>query len=393
MKYRIETQQVFGLAGSGVAYDRGAEWLEHNDKPRGLNQAKAMMQARFDNNGFKPPIRVVAVNALGDKRVMAQIDSPHRFGRTQSFFVLADMHFRAVDECIQEGRPFSFREGTDHTGKPTPRTTHSYTTPTEEQPVAVLNDMEQEARAMLADSRDYHTLEGAFLLVRDGHAVWLCRQGEGAALDDCERLLCVASEVPEPRGQVVHAMGGEPDAVPLMGMIVFNRETLKWDKKPYDVEVMGVPVPIDGSVVANPLRSADGLRDVSPENYGFFEWETGGGCLAYRLNLADGGCLLLTDSSGAGLPDPDDDDSPMLGRYNAEHESVALVDNFAALPHNGTGETALAELERLHLTLRDIHESDADDDTDFDEWVRDKADFANPWAVRFLQLEKLIDVQ
>lgn len=57
--------------------------------------------------------------------------------------------------------------------------------------MAVLNEMEQEARAMLHDSRDYHTLEGAFLLVRDGHAVWLCIQRERAALANCEKLLCI----------------------------------------------------------------------------------------------------------------------------------------------------------------------------------------------------------
>lgn len=267
--------------------------------------------------------------------------------------------------------------------------------------MAVLKEMETEARAMLADSRDYHTLEGAFLLVRDGINVWLCRQrGDSVALDDCERLLCVAteeakpltmSELSVPCGQAIHTMGGgDVDAVPLLGMIVYQRDTPKWDSKPYDLAVMGIPSPF--GVVANPLRSVDGLRDVSPENYEFVEWETGGGCLAYRLDLADGGYLLLTDSGGAGLPDPDDDDSPMLGRYDAEGDPVALVDNFAALPHNGTGETALDELNRLHLTLRDIHQSDLDD-TDFDVWVREQAEAAKPYAVRFLQLEKLVDVQ
>lgn len=78
MKYRIEVQQVFGMAGQGVAYDRGAEWAEMNDKPRGKAAAIEAMNARFANSGFKPPIRVVAINALGDRVEVARIESPHK---------------------------------------------------------------------------------------------------------------------------------------------------------------------------------------------------------------------------------------------------------------------------------------------------------------------------
>lgn len=78
MKYRLETQQVFGMMGQGLDYDANAEWCEHNEKPRGLTAAKAAMQARFDNSGFKPPIRVVSVDALGDRVEVARIESPHK---------------------------------------------------------------------------------------------------------------------------------------------------------------------------------------------------------------------------------------------------------------------------------------------------------------------------
>lgn len=321
MKYRIETQQVFGLAGSGVAYDRNAEWAQHADKPRGLTQAKAMMQARFDNNGFKPPIRVVAVNALGDKRVMAQIDSPHRFGHTQSFFDLHAMHFRAVDECIQEGRPFSFAEGTDHTGKPSPRNTHNYTAKTEEKPtMAVLNDMEQEARAMLHDSRDYHTLDGAFLLVRDGNAVWLCRQSEGfGAVGGRERLLCVATREPVDHAYYLVRVGADRYD---MRQTRYKAQLAEGREHPHDI-------------CATHFDSAGIIELVKTHKFD---------C---DLSLLD-----------------------------ADHE---------------------AHVDRCLAACKPAHESETDDDTDFDVWVSEVADnlLTRPdyrnMATRFIELEKLLD--
>jgi hypothetical protein len=78
MKYRIETQQVFGMAGQGVPYDTNADWCEHIAKPRGKVAAIELMKAKFASSGFKPPIRVVAVDALGDRVEVARIESPHK---------------------------------------------------------------------------------------------------------------------------------------------------------------------------------------------------------------------------------------------------------------------------------------------------------------------------
>lgn len=77
MKYRIETQQVFG--SNGKAFDVDAEWLAHDDKPRGFNAAVHRMNERFSRSGMRPPIRVVAVDdATGIREEVARIDSPHK---------------------------------------------------------------------------------------------------------------------------------------------------------------------------------------------------------------------------------------------------------------------------------------------------------------------------
>lgn len=126
MKYRIETQQVFG--NLDAHYDHNAEWLEHEQiKPRGFAAAVAAMQAKFDNSGFKPPVRVVAVDAIGDRTEVARCESPHKpYRAPQSFFQLADMHSFAMNECINETRPFSFIDTIDCTGRPHPRSTYNY---------------------------------------------------------------------------------------------------------------------------------------------------------------------------------------------------------------------------------------------------------------------------
>jgi hypothetical protein len=267
---------------------------------------------------------------------------------------------------------------------------------TEVKPMAVMNEMEQEARAMLADSRDYHTLEGAFLLVRDGINVWLCRQrGDSVALDDCERLLCVATEEAKPltMAEVAPALDRFNSPRP-KGMLRYD-DKQRWTVEAYDCTLMGIP--FEGDLIYNPLRSPDGLRDVSPEHYGFKVYGTGGGCEAYHLELADGRYFLLTDSGGSASPDPDDDGSPMLGIYTADDEAIAAVENFKALPVNGTAETELTELERLHNELRDVHDGEADDDTDFDVWVLDMAanneGLFQKAALRYIELDKILDYQ
>jgi len=191
--------------------------------------------------------------------------------------------------------------------------------------MAVLNEMEQEARAMLADSRDYHTLEGAFLLVRDGHAVWLCRQGEGAALDACERLLLVATEEAKP--------------LTMAETVAVLQSRSDWTEQSAPL-TMAPRYVVDGAYP--PFVIFDTLMQWNLPNY-----------------------YPTRDTANAAL---------------------ARLGNDPA-----------TELEGLHLELRDVHDGEADDDTDFDVWVRDMAAnneglFQNA-AKRFIELEKLLDVQ
>lgn len=191
---------------------------------------------------------------------------------TESTYALHDLEFQAeLSRCPKAQSAIL----TELDSRDTPQKT-------EESPMAVLNEMEQEARAMLADSRDYHTLDGAFLLVRDGDSVWLCRQTDSVSLDDQERLMCVATQ---------------------------------------SVPVFTVPD--------------------CPE------------CACVQ----DGQCLCTPSK-----------------------------------PH-----AYAAELDSLHLELRDVHDGEADDDTDFDVWVHDMAanneGLFQKAAQRFIELEKLLDVQ
>lgn len=103
-----------------------------------------------------------------------------------------------------------------------------------------------------------------------------------------------------------------------------------WVTTGYNAELMAF------GGVFNPLRTADDSADCCAEGYGFVLTNTGGGCMAYQLDLPDGRYLLLTDSEGCEVPSPSDDESPMLGLYSPEGDPLALVEDFAELPRNGS---------------------------------------------------------
>lgn len=104
----------------------------------------------------------------------------------------------------------------------------------------------------------------------------------------------------------------------------------KWEgsrltEVPYSFSVLGITT-IDGLQVRNPMLALSEQFSASPEGWGFVKYHSGGGCMAYRLDLEDGDYLLLTDSSGSDLPDqPSDYEGAMLGRYSSAGETIALV--------------------------------------------------------------------
>lgn len=340
--------------------------------------------------------------------------------RSQSFFELHDMFFKAVDECVNEARPFSFMAGVDCTGQPAARSTHfyngesysrhpgyvvpltvtmgkqtpamlamhnaynaapfdglafstcahqctngtttepeTYYPPTEEKPaMAVLNDMEQEARAMLADSRDYHTLDGAFLLVRDGKVVWLCRQGEGVALDDCERLLCVATGEPVEHAYYLVRVGADRYD---MRQTRYKAQLAEGREHPHDI-------------CATHFDSAGIIELVKTHKFD---------C---DLSLLDADHEAHVDRCLAAC-------EPAYESLNLDIELPLTEAETLKRTHG----RYLDELDRLHLELRDVHDGEADDDTDFDVWVHDMAanneGLFQKAAQRFIELEKLLDVQ
>lgn len=83
--------------------------------------------------------------------------------------------------------------------------------------------------------------------------------------------------------------------------------------------------PHDGTHVQNPFLSECSRFAVDPRQYGFKEWETGGGCVALVKEIEGGHTLWLTDESGDGFPDLQDTDSAMYGRYDEEREEVCLL--------------------------------------------------------------------
>lgn len=116
--------------------------------------------------------------------------------------------------------------------------------------------------------------------------------------------------------------------------MIFNDSKDLQLEVPYNAELLSITV--DGVVIYNPLRTPDDSADCSPERYGFQVWETGGGCLAWGLNLPNGHTLLVTDADGMHLPEEGDEESPIIGRSDADGYDVATVVDFAELPKNGS---------------------------------------------------------
>lgn len=112
-------------------------------------------------------------------------------------------------------------------------------------------------------------------------------------------------------------------------MILYN-EKGGWSTVAYRADLLAF------NGIFNPLRTPDDSGDCCAEGYGFELVNTGGGCMAWQYTLTDGSYLLLTDSEGCDVPAPNDTESPMLGRYSAEGDPIALVEDFAELPKNGS---------------------------------------------------------
>jgi hypothetical protein len=81
----------------------------------------------------------------------------------------------------------------------------------------------------------------------------------------------------------------------------------------------------NGHAIHNPTMSECGRFSVTPDQYGFSIYYTGGSNTAWRLELPDRRYLLLTDSEGgAGSTHEFKDGDPiMLGLYEDDGEPIA----------------------------------------------------------------------
>jgi hypothetical protein len=148
---------------------------------------------------------------------------------------------------------------------------------------------------LLGENRDYAMLDGGYSLVNFDGQVWLCAPSESVSLDEAEKLVFVCCR---------------HDAIP-------STETLGW-------------VNLDPSQIPTDDDKAAAL--------GWELYHSGGGCMAYVLELGVGGAYLLaTDSDGCSPIDKPENwakyGAPQIGLYNVDGEELfgAVVGNpFAA---------------------------------------------------------------
>ena len=82
----------------------------------------------------------------------------------------------------------------------------------------------------------------------------------------------------------------------------------------------------EGREIRNPLQDSEGCW-TNPTVYGFYVQQTGGGCIAYQLDLPNGDYLVLTSEDGSDLPDkPEDAEDAVLGRYTKDGDHLADID-------------------------------------------------------------------
>lgn len=81
----------------------------------------------------------------------------------------------------------------------------------------------------------------------------------------------------------------------------------------------------DDMQIRNPMLSPCGRFAADPKQYGFDVYHTGGGCMALRKMLPCGEYFMLTTSDGGHIPDPEDAETAILGRYYANGDPAAYI--------------------------------------------------------------------
>jgi len=80
-----------------------------------------------------------------------------------------------------------------------------------------------------------------------------------------------------------------------------------------------------GMQIRNPFLSDCGRFEVSPKEYGFVEYTTGGGNMALMKQLPHGKYMLLTDEDGTSIPETSEWKTALLGVYNGNGEPIVSV--------------------------------------------------------------------